>query len=408
MTVRILFVDDDANLLRGLRRALGGLRNECELVFVDCGAKALEVFRQQPFDVVVSDIRMPQLDGARLLSEVKKCAPGTVRIALSGQTGMGSVLRVLGTAHQYLTKPCTSETLLDAITGSLRLRTLLRSPSLRALVAGLHTLPSLPKVYFELLEELESPLTSVSSVAKIIARDVAMVVEILRPMNSAYFALPSRVTTIRQAINLLGFETITALVLKEGIFRQLRGNGASASVIEEIYRRSHDIAVSARSIAKSENLDPRAVDEAFCAGMLCKVGTMVLVDNFRAKYMEVLSLASDGRVSIAAAEGRVFGATHAEVGGYLLSLWGFHDPIVKAVAYQHHPHRSSTRDVTALTVVHVAQAIAAIDQADDISEEALSEHFDEAYLKEVGVADRVPLWLDMVRAERREAAAEAV
>ena len=267
----------------------------------------------------------------------------------------------------------------------------MHSPKLRALVAGLRTLPSLPKIYLELLEELESPLASVASIAEIIGRDVAMVVEVLRLMNSACFTLPSKVTTIKQAVNMLGFEMIAALVLKDGIFRQLRGDEATASVIEEIDRRSRDVAFWAGEIAKAENLDTPVVDEAFCGGMLSQLGTLVLVNNLRAQYMYVLSLARDDGISIGAAEGQVFGATHAEVGGYLLSLWGFHDPIVKAVAYQFHPERASTREVNELTALHVAQAIGSFDRSDAISADRLLARLNKEYLAEVGVTEHLPI-----------------
>ena len=99
MTRRILFVDDEALILGGLQRMLRGMRAEWEMVFAESGAKALELMEQSPFDVVVSDMRMPGMNGAALLAEVMKRFPKTIRLILSGHADQELILKCVGSTH---------------------------------------------------------------------------------------------------------------------------------------------------------------------------------------------------------------------------------------------------------------------------------------------------------------------
>ena len=106
MPKRLLFVDDEAMVLSGLRRALHGMRAEWDMHFVDGAEAALKILDEMPFDVVVSDMRMPKMDGAQLLERVKMRHPDVIRMVLSGQSSRAAVLRSLAPAHQFLSKPC--------------------------------------------------------------------------------------------------------------------------------------------------------------------------------------------------------------------------------------------------------------------------------------------------------------
>ena len=89
--------------------------DECELVFATSGGEALQLMATEPFDVIVTDMRMPGMDGAQLLEEVSRIHPKTVRIVLSGQADQDSMFRAVRTTHQYLSKPCNAETLKSTV-----------------------------------------------------------------------------------------------------------------------------------------------------------------------------------------------------------------------------------------------------------------------------------------------------
>ena len=219
--LRVVFVDDEPHILRGLRRSMVVMDDRWDMTFCAAGAEALELMaREAAFDVVVSDMRMPGMDGAEFLSIVRSRYPETIRVILSGYAETESILRTVGPAHIYLAKPCSAEAVHAAISRPISLKRLLSAPPLRAVLAGLSNLPSLPDLIVRLDTELRSPNCSAKMVAALIDKDVAMTAELLRLTNSAYFSVGGPVTTTLQAVRTIGLETIQALVLQIGIFRQ--------------------------------------------------------------------------------------------------------------------------------------------------------------------------------------------
>lgn len=352
----VLFVDDEENILGGLRRLLRGMANAWEMVFCDGGTKALALLAERPFDVVVSDMRMPGMDGAQLLGAVQKLYPGTIRVILSGYADQTSVLRTVGPAHVYLAKPCTPEKLVEAIARPLALRELLAAPTLRKVLSGLSTLPSAPGIFLALEKEIRSPQSSVASVAAVIAQDVAMTAEILKLTNSAYFSVSAKVTSPFQAVRLLGVETVESLVLQVGIFRQFAGHGATAPMIVALNDYSLRIASLAEAIAEAEGESAQAVKAAYCAGMLSCVGCLVLLERDASAYGAAMARVGSA-TPVHAAETAVLGAGHTHAGAYLLGLWGFESKLVEAVAHSCAPSASPSREFTPLTAVHAARAL---------------------------------------------------
>jgi YesN/AraC family two-component response regulator len=112
---RVLFVDDDQYILDGLQNLLRKQRSRWDMCFALGGAAALELFAAAPFDVIVSDMRMPGMDGAELLAHVRERYPAARRIVLSGYAEPAAVQRALEVAHQFLSKPCRAPDLIDAI-----------------------------------------------------------------------------------------------------------------------------------------------------------------------------------------------------------------------------------------------------------------------------------------------------
>src|SRR6266545_6839404 len=112
---RILFVDDEPAILKGLQNLLFRDRPRWEMVFANSGELAVRELAKAPFDVVVSDIRMPGMDGATLLNHVKDRYPTTARIMLSGHAEREAIVRALPALQQLLSKPCNAQTLRRAI-----------------------------------------------------------------------------------------------------------------------------------------------------------------------------------------------------------------------------------------------------------------------------------------------------
>lgn len=120
MNARALFVDDEPNILSGIKRQL---RKRIDVVTADSGERGLEIVQQDgPFAVVVSDMRMPGMNGAQFLSEVRRIAPDSIRMILSGQSDLDAAISAVNDGHifRFLTKPCDAEPLWTAIEAGIR------------------------------------------------------------------------------------------------------------------------------------------------------------------------------------------------------------------------------------------------------------------------------------------------
>jgi CheY-like chemotaxis protein len=185
----VIFVDDEPNILEALQRMLRPLRNEWEMQFVHGGVEALSLMAANPVDVIVTDMRMPGMDGDELLTRVRQAHPHTVRIVLTGQCARGAVLRLIPLAHRILTKPCDAEGLRSVLRRSYCLRELLTSPMLLSIVGQLGGLPALPDLYVRVLSELDNPEVSLQQLGILLNEDVGLVTKLMQMANSALFGL---------------------------------------------------------------------------------------------------------------------------------------------------------------------------------------------------------------------------
>lgn len=388
---RILFVDDEPRILKGLQRMLRKMRHEWIMAFADSGNTAMAMLAKDKFDVIVSDMRMPGMDGSQLLSNVQKKYPLIVRIVLSGHSDHKMILKSVRPAHQYLSKPCDPELLQSTISRACALRDILTHKSLKRIVSQTEFIPSLPSLYTQVMEELRSPDGSIKKVGKIIANDLAMTAKILQLANSAFFGTPSHVSDPIQAVHLLGLDTVRALVLSIGVFSKFEGTALSTLNIENIYRHSFRTGALARKIAETENGDREMVDNTFMAGMLHDLGKLVLIANFPDIYHKIFKLSHHENLPFHLAEEKIIGATHAEVGAYLLGLWGLPDAIVEGVAFHHNPEKAPSRGFTPLTAIHAANILEHHGHGAPGEEEVLK-YFDPNYLNMFNLHEKIPAW----------------
>ena len=390
MKKRILFVDDEPRVLDGLRRMLHSMAGEWDMVFVGSGEQALQLMGREPFDVLVTDMRMPRMSGAQLLSEVMKRWPGTIRFVLSGHSDQQMTLQTVTSAHQYLNKPCDPQQLVGAIDRACALRERL-APHRTAgnLAASLRTLPSLPEVYFKLASELQSPDTSLQRIGNIISGDIGMTAKILQMVNSAFFGLPQRITNPAQAVTLLGLETVKGLIVSVHVFSEFKNEKASG--LSALALWSHSIGVSkfAKRIAESEKSDQRTISDSFTAGLLHDAGKLVLATALPKEYAQALESARKEGKSASEAETGVFGTTHAGIGAYLLTLWAFPDPVVEAVTFHHNPAESLAEGFQPLAAVHVANAL---EHRLSTGGTGRNDGINLAYIQRLGLEGRLSVW----------------
>ncbi len=393
MKKRILFVDDEPFVLHGLQRMLRGLRREWDMAFVEGGEEALRLLNEQSFDVIVTDMRMPGMDGVQLLREVTRHDPRMVRIILSGQADQETIFKSVELAHQYLAKPCDADTLKSTVARAISLRDLLVSDALKGLVAHMDSLPSLPALYVRIVEELQKTEPSIRKAAKIISMDVGMTAKILQLVNSAFFGLRRHVSSPAEAVVMLGLDTIKALVLSVRVFSQFDQKSISDLSLDHVWSHSLMVGAYAKRIAEHEKADQNIVDDSLMAGLLHDVGKLILASNMPQAWVEAQRLAEDGGLAPWVAEQQTFGASHAEVGAYLLGLWGLPSPIVAAVAFHHRPHTYETTAFNPLAVVHSANNL-----AHDLSGQKLetpNSGFDMTFLHNLEIMGKIPVWRNL-------------
>lgn len=395
---RILFVDDSQNVLEGLRRMLHRMNKEWDMTFVDDPHAALELLRVNQFDAIVSDMRMPGMNGAQLLSQIAREYPGTVRFILSGHSDHQLILQSVGCTHQFLAKPCDPAHLIASIRNSFVIRGMLNDEGLKAAVAQVPSLPTLPSTYTKLVKALRLECISLDSIAKLVAEDIGMTAKILQMVNSAFFGLPSRVENPLRAVSLLGMDTIKALVLTAGVFDQFNVASIGNLSLESIYSHSLQVGVMARKVAHKLSLDQRVIDDSQLAGMMHDIGKALLLMNFRDGIRDALHICDIEGKPLHVAEVQVMGVSHAEIGAYLLSLWGEMDPTVEAVLHHHRPSRVMDAKPSALTAVHIANALVHRAEYADI-DEWRQKALDFDYLKSLNLDGAIGELVDACPAE---------
>ncbi len=386
----LLFVDDEPKVLQGLQRQLRPMRNEWNMFFVENGMLALDFMANQPVDVVISDMMMPGMDGAQLLNTVSKQHPNTVRIVLSGHAEREAVLRLVGPAHQYLSKPCNAEELRNAIARAFALRDLLCNEQLKQLATRVKCLPSLPALYQQLNEEFQKDDPSLEKVGEIISRDIGMTSKILQLVNSAFFGLPQPVSNPAEAVMYLGLTTVRSLVLSLQLFSQFDRRVCKLLPLDVLADHSWATAVSARRIAQLERQEMKLLDQCFLAGLLHDTGQLILAVGLHEEYAGVLQTAKDQDRPLWEVEKEHFGASHADVGAYLLALWGLPNQIIEAVAMHHSPARSAERNFSPVLAVHVADVFQ--HQLAQTKTELPLPALDNAYLETLGCTSRLEEW----------------
>jgi HD-like signal output (HDOD) protein/ActR/RegA family two-component response regulator len=389
---KALFVDDEHNVLDGLRRMLRPLRNQYDIQFASGGRQALELMAGERFDVIISDMRMPGMDGAELLETVQKQYPHTIRIMLTGQADENSILRTVGVVHQFLAKPCDPERLKTILAQAGALQEILSDGGLKDLISQIGTLPSLPTTYAKLQKAVATPEVEINEVGRIIERDIAMTAKVLQLVNSAFFGIYTKVDSPIKAVKLLGLDTIKVLVLGLEIFSQIKIS-KDIFPIELLWSRSLAVGKIAKAIAARVSDDKDLISNAFIAGILHDIGKLILISHLPARYRQVIDLARVKNITLPEAEQEVFGAWQGAVGAYLIGLWGFVQPIIEALGFHAVLDRYPATAFTPALAVHVARILYFRNCPEEII--GRSPELYTPALENLGLLDRVGAWQEM-------------
>lgn len=335
---RILFVDDDRDILDGLRSVLRQQRREWDVVYTLGGPAAIEEIQRTTFDVIVTDMRMPVVDGAELLRQVKSVQPRAVRIVLSGQTDTETAMKTVFTAHQFLSKPCDVDALRSVVRRACALNDVVCAEDLRSLAGDVSQLPAAPGTYTALTNALSNPTCSIGELASIVERDSALCAKVLQVVNSAFFGLPRRVSSIAQATSYLGTLTLRnlALAMEAVAASKTAGSSLKRDELKAFQVNALFVGLLGRHWFAG---DRRKADDAFVAGMLRDMGYLMLASRG--------ALDADNRVC------------HPQLSAYLLGLWGIPHSVLEPVAFHEEPAAIEHAGLDVVDVVHIADRLAA-------------------------------------------------
>ncbi|MFO7736590.1 MAG: response regulator [bacterium] len=355
----ILFVDDEPKIIRGIRRMLIDRTDEWDMSFAESGAEALELLDKKHFDVVVSDMRMPRMDGGALLKKTSELYPDTVRIILSGYSEKALIMKTVNAAHKFLSKPLDSEELELTIRKSINLRKILSNEKLLTVISRIDSIPVLPQIYKNLQREASREDFSLGKIAKIIEKNVVVAAGILKVVNSSFFGLPKEINNIEQAVSYLGTYVIKSLILFSNVFSSFDFSPKDIPSIDHINDHSIKTGELAKKLYMHYNeADKKTGEKVMIAGMMHDIGKFLLA-NRKKNFSSDDEITSDTSIwdMTEKEEYEMFGISHAEAGAYLLGLWSFEDPIVEAVAYHHNPDKVPGKiKFSILTVIHIAEA----------------------------------------------------
>jgi HD-like signal output (HDOD) protein/CheY-like chemotaxis protein len=389
---RILFVDDEPFILESLNTLLWRERNRWDMVFVNSGNEALAEMQQATFNLIVCDMAMPGMDGAQLLTEVSSRHPTVVRVALSADSSRLSTLKTIPVAHQYLGKPFNGDKLRAAISRALSLHILLEDEALRGVIGKINSLPSVPRSYHDLRQTLSDPSCGMDVVASIVRGDPAMSVRVLQIVNSARFGSPTQVTSIQHAVQLLGADLLKGLALTGNIMSAMDSNPAQKLAFEHLQLNW----IHSSRLAKHFAPPGAKSEAAFTATLIRDIGKVILASKLPEKYAEIeYRIQTRGQPDYIV-EKELLGATHADIGAYLLGMWGLPADIVDSVAFHHRPHPHTESPDEVLAAVHVAGTVGDTwDMSDPPPNPTL--FLDMQFLAAVGLAEEANGWLQLAQ-----------
>lgn len=382
----VLFVDDEPRVLEGLENLMFPYMDEWDMEFAEGGNQALALLNERPFDVIVTDMRMPNMDGAALLDHVRRSHPQIVRIVLSGHSEVDAALRAMPVAHQFLSKPCDARNLTRVLSQACRLNEIISDSRLQATIGDIDQLPARPVVYDRLCSILTTDDWTLTDVAAEVEKDMAIATRLLQVANTAFFFRGTTVKDLPTAVSRLGARFVRDLVLSFETF----GSSDVGSVldVDSLHRQG----LSVGSIAKRMVQKDQAED-AFLAGLVHDVGRVVIAKYLPEKAREIAETMTERGLSAQEAEALILGHTHAEVGAYLLGLWGMPYPVLESVCHHHDLDHAERTEFGVTEAVHVAVALFEARARGTVA------NLDTAFLERLGVADQVAGWQQLVERE---------
>jgi len=231
-----------------------------------------------------------------------------------------------------------------------------RARALRKATESVLNLPTLPLVASRMLQMVDDPNVSAGALGRGLSEDQVLTARVLKLANSSYYGFPRKIATVNLAVVVLGFEAVKDLILSVAVMDLFR-HGSRDSRFDLTVFWDHSVRVAAASRQLARILRWRAVGEAFTAGILHDIGKVVLHQYQPIPFDDMIRRIADDGVPPLEAELEVLGATHAEVGSWLVEKWNLPAALVQAVRYHHAPGEAEPEFAAHAALLHLADVL---------------------------------------------------
>lgn len=389
MKKNILLVDEDILILKALKRSLRQFNDQWTVSYAQNPHEALEKLELGSIDVLITEVHLSTADGEHFLRSFLIKHPNAARIILTGYTAADAIFKFAGLAHQLLAKPWSDRTLIETIQRADLISRMLSDKKLKRTLNMIENFPSIPSVYLELSQKLKAGEPSLQEIGEIVIRDPSLVIKLLQIVNSPYYGLPMPVTDPQKAVALLGLDVVKGFVLTSGLFNQYEKKKIANFKIDALWQHSLKTANIVRQIAKNERLDKEISEASFIASLLHDVGKIIVASNFPDEFKEICRRSESEGAPYWHIEQQVLGATHAEIGAYILGLWGLPLAVIQAVHEHHHPELSGPAGINQTTLVHIANAI---EKTPVINSGEVPVDINPAYIQDLHLKECIAKW----------------
>ncbi len=354
---RLLVVDDERSVLDGLRRILYRRKNEWKLEFVSNARDALSAMRTHHYDIVISDLKMPGMNGVVFLEKVKRKYPNTIRFMLSGYNDKKLIDRAVRCVHRFIPKPCQPGTIETMIDQAFALRSRLYTENVRRIISNLSSLPVMPAAYQNVIELLVQPAVSPRDIGKAISNDIGMTTKLLQVVNSPSYGLKYKIADPIHAVTYLGLKTVEGLILTEGVFSKLDNRRIRDFGVLGLQQHCIRVGALTRRICNSVSMSEDDIDTANMAGLMHDTGKIILISKFHKDFSRSIIESRIQSLPLWEKEKQIIDITHAEIGGSLLELWGLPNIIIEAATYHHDPWNCLNDNFSVLAAVYIANVL---------------------------------------------------
>jgi len=392
-----MLLGDGPRGLQQLRQLASALGPGWDVVGAPGVAEAKTSLEQTPADAIVAEVRVGGASGLQFLNETAESHPKMQRFLLADLSDKQAVTKCVGTSHQYLATPCDPQTLRAALDRAFSLDVWLMNDRVKKLVGQMQKLPSIPSLYFQVVKELQSPTSSLETIGNLIAKDLVMTAKLLQLINSAVFGLRRQIANPTEAVLCLGAETTKSVLLLAHTFSYFEKIKSPTFSVEQLWEHALSTGSLARALAQAQGCAPETVEESFTAGLLHDIGKLVFACNMTSDYIKVLQTAHREKRPVWILEEEAFSLTHAEVGACVLGIWGLPVGIIEAVALHHYPSRFFSKEFSALTAVHVANAWDQEQRGKGKIDANLLPQVDAHYIEDLGLIDKLPAWREQCK-----------